>query len=86
LFVHIGDPSSNQATTLESQMIHMIQELFGQTLKRFACATESDGDDYFSNLFASFKVAVCNNDLFEGKDFGDCRPQSTCGKALAKTA
>jgi hypothetical protein len=32
LFVHIGDPSSNQATTLESQMIHMIQELFGQTL------------------------------------------------------
>src|SRR5450631_2389285 len=30
--VHIGDPSSNQATTLESQMIHMIQELFGQTL------------------------------------------------------
>src|ERR1700676_3757048 len=32
--VHIGDPSSNQATTLESQMIHMIQELFGQTLSR----------------------------------------------------
>src|ERR1700676_4724759 len=32
--VHIGDPSSNQATTLESQMIHMIQELFGQTLRR----------------------------------------------------
>src|SRR5450755_3258918 len=36
---HIGDPSSNQATILESQMIHMIQELFGQTLsgscKRF---------------------------------------------------
>jgi hypothetical protein len=31
LLVHIGDPSSNQATTLESQMIHMIQELFGQT-------------------------------------------------------
>src|SRR6202790_2956155 len=31
--VHIGDPSSNQATTLESQMIHMIQELFGQTLR-----------------------------------------------------
>jgi hypothetical protein len=31
--VHIGDPSSNQATTLESQMIHLIQELFGQTLK-----------------------------------------------------
>jgi hypothetical protein len=36
LFVHIGDPSSNQATTLESQMIHMIQELFGQTVRR-AC-------------------------------------------------
>jgi hypothetical protein len=32
LFVHIGGPSSNQATTLESQMIHMVQELFGQTL------------------------------------------------------
>jgi hypothetical protein len=33
LLVHIGDPSSNQATTLESQIILMIQELFGQTLK-----------------------------------------------------
>jgi hypothetical protein len=33
LLVHIGDPSSNQATSLESQMIHMIQELFGQTLR-----------------------------------------------------
>jgi hypothetical protein len=32
LLVHIGDPSSNQATTLESQIILMIQELFGQTL------------------------------------------------------
>jgi len=32
LLVHIGDPSSNQATSLESQVIHMIQELFGQTL------------------------------------------------------
>src|SRR6266849_10032871 len=31
--VHIGDPSSNQATTLESQVIHMIQELFGQKLR-----------------------------------------------------
>jgi hypothetical protein len=28
-----GDPFSNQATTLESQMIHLIQELFGQTLR-----------------------------------------------------
>src|SRR6202140_5978049 len=36
LLVHIGDPSSNQATTLESQMIHMIQELFGQTLRQTA--------------------------------------------------
>ena len=35
LLVHIGDPSSNQATTPESQVIHMIQELFGQTLERF---------------------------------------------------
>jgi hypothetical protein len=33
LLVHIGDPSSNQVTTLESHMIHMIQELFGQTLR-----------------------------------------------------
>jgi len=33
LLVHIGDPSSNQATTFESQAIHMIQELFGQTLR-----------------------------------------------------
>jgi hypothetical protein len=33
LLVHIGDLSSNQATTLESHMIHMIQELFGQTLR-----------------------------------------------------
>src|SRR3979411_1510115 len=31
--VHIGDPSSNQATTLESQVIHMIQVLSGQTLR-----------------------------------------------------
>src|ERR1700674_4283224 len=31
--VPIGAPSSNQATILESQMIHMIQELFGQTLR-----------------------------------------------------
>jgi hypothetical protein len=37
LFVHIGDPSSNQATTLESQMIHMIQELFGQTVSPNSC-------------------------------------------------
>ena len=28
-------PSSNQATTLESQMLHMIQELFGQTLREY---------------------------------------------------
>jgi hypothetical protein len=34
LLVHIGDPSSNQATSLESQVIHMIQELFGQTLRK----------------------------------------------------
>jgi hypothetical protein len=33
LLVHIGDPSSNQATSLESQVIHMTQELFGQTLR-----------------------------------------------------
>jgi hypothetical protein len=33
LLVHIGDPSSNQVTSLESQVIHMIQGLFGQTLR-----------------------------------------------------
>src|SRR5450631_116329 len=38
--VHIGDPSSNQATTLESQMIHMIQELFGQTLREGCISSE----------------------------------------------
>jgi len=32
--VHIGDTSSNQATTLESEVIHMNQELFGQTLRK----------------------------------------------------
>lgn len=30
--VHIGGPSSNQAVSLESQMIHQIQLLFGRTL------------------------------------------------------
>jgi hypothetical protein len=44
LLVHIGDPSSNQATTLESQVIHMIQELFGQTLSgRFRTWNQSKG-------------------------------------------
>src|SRR6266446_2393682 len=33
LLVHISGPSSNQATTVESQVIHMIQVLFGQTLR-----------------------------------------------------
>jgi len=33
LLVHIGDPSSNQATTLASQTIHTIQELSGHTLR-----------------------------------------------------
>jgi hypothetical protein len=31
--VHIGGPSSNQAATLESQMIQQIQLLFGRTLR-----------------------------------------------------
>src|SRR5258707_11788926 len=43
LLVHIGVPSSNQATTLESQMIHMIQELFGQTLSRFPGGARGTG-------------------------------------------
>jgi len=56
LLVHIGGPSSNQATSLESQMIHMIQELFGQTLKariaqtKWACRF-SVGDDFAQSLF-----------------------------------
>jgi len=29
---HCGDPSSNQATTLQSQMIHMTQRPSGRTL------------------------------------------------------
>jgi hypothetical protein len=33
VLVHIGNSSSNRAATLESQVIRMIQELFGQTLK-----------------------------------------------------
>src|SRR5712672_1102802 len=33
LLVHISGPSSDQATTLQSQVIHMIQVLFGQTLR-----------------------------------------------------
>jgi hypothetical protein len=33
LDVHIGGPSSNQATSLESQMIHLIQLLPGRTLR-----------------------------------------------------
>jgi hypothetical protein len=32
--VHIGGPSSNQAVSLESQMIHPIQLLPGRTLRR----------------------------------------------------
>jgi hypothetical protein len=31
--VHIGGPSSNQAASLESQMIHPIQLLPGRTLR-----------------------------------------------------
>jgi hypothetical protein len=44
LLVHIGDPSSNQATTLESQVIHMIQELFGQTLRTISIASTVTND------------------------------------------
>jgi hypothetical protein len=44
LLVQIGDPSSNQATTLESQMIHMIQELFGQTLRGWRSLAEAAND------------------------------------------
>src|SRR3979411_3167549 len=40
LLVHIGDPSTNQATTLESQVIHMIQVLSGQTLRGKRSAVE----------------------------------------------
>jgi hypothetical protein len=34
--VHIGGPSSNQAASLESQMIHPIQLLPGRTLSVFS--------------------------------------------------
>jgi hypothetical protein len=34
--VHIGGPSSNQAASLESQMIHPIQLLPGRTLRHSA--------------------------------------------------
>src|SRR6185503_3972656 len=37
-------PHWNQATTLESQMIHMIQELFGQTLRHFDFAQWLGGE------------------------------------------
>src|ERR1700751_4046763 len=39
--VHIGDPSSNQATTLESQMIHWIQLVLGRTLSNLRDVQES---------------------------------------------
>src|SRR6266404_9060247 len=42
LLVHISGPSSNQATTVESQVIHMIQVLFGQTLRYSIQHTDSD--------------------------------------------
>src|SRR5258707_1806623 len=42
LLVHIGDPSSNQATTLESQMIHMIQELSGRTLRALKVSNRTE--------------------------------------------
>jgi hypothetical protein len=43
LLVHIGDPSSNQVTSLESQVIHMIQGLFGQTLRQGSYRIDSVG-------------------------------------------
>jgi hypothetical protein len=54
LLVHIGDPSSNQATTLESQVIHMIQELFGQTL-----SGDSSARNYCAA--AAFRTFPCSN-------------------------
>jgi hypothetical protein len=56
LLVHIGDPSSNQATTLESQMIHMIQELFGQTLTSEECCHEQISLLPPTLLFVSVKL------------------------------
>jgi hypothetical protein len=38
--VHIGGPSSNQATSLESQMIHPIQLLPGPTLRATGVAED----------------------------------------------
>jgi hypothetical protein len=40
--VHIGGPSSNQATSLESQMIHPTQLLPGRTLNKIFCWVITD--------------------------------------------
>src|ERR1035437_870302 len=61
LLVHIGDPSSNQATTLESQVIHMIQELFGQTLRKPA----SKRNDDLAEMLVCFHVLECLADVVE---------------------
>src|ERR1700749_4387452 len=47
--VHIGDPSSNQATTIESQMIHWIQFVLGRTLSIPALPSHS-GTHHFNEL------------------------------------
>jgi hypothetical protein len=40
--VHIGGPSSNQAASLESQMIHPIQLLPGRTLRQLLAKEKPD--------------------------------------------
>src|SRR6201987_4665928 len=42
--VHIGDPSSNQATTIESQMIHWIQFVLGRTLSEIGAGIQIGGN------------------------------------------
>jgi outer membrane receptor for ferric coprogen and ferric-rhodotorulic acid len=54
LDVHIGGPSSNQATSLESQMIHLIQLLPGRTLSVGGCLNII-GSQFWDNA-NSFKL------------------------------
>jgi hypothetical protein len=45
--VHIGGPSSNQATSLESQMIHPTQLLPGRTLSKFRRLVNTECSYFF---------------------------------------
>jgi len=77
LLVHIGDPSSNQATTLESQIILMIQELFGQTLTPATATTEA------VRVPAAIVAAGPAED---GAESVSAAPQETSGRADITTS